>query len=295
MIPFLWNYLTESWAQFTLEFDPFRDSIDIILVTAGIYWLLLLIRGTRAVQILVGLIVLMAASLLSKTFELVAVGIVLDNFLNNAPLIMVVLFQHDIRRALARVGRGFFPVVSAQQESYVVEEVVRAAQSLARHKTGALIVLERETTLSDQVEVGTRIDSVVSKDLLDSIFAPTSPLHDGAALIQDGRIAAVGCILPLTLKADLPEGVGTRHRAAVGITEETDAVVIVVSEETGTISIVMAGEMLRGLDAPTLRVALREILANERRELPTSEEIARPLEVANSAEAASENKYVGMS
>ena len=280
MIEYLWEYLTDSWAQFALDFDPFRDSIDIMLVTAGIYWLLLLIRGTRAVQILVGLIVLMAASLASKSLELVAVGIVLDNFLNNAPLIMVVLFQHDIRRALARVGRGFFPVVSAQQESQIVEEVVRAAQALARRKIGALMVLERETALGDQVEIGTRIDSAVTKDLLSSIFAPSSPLHDGAALIQDGRIAAVGCILPLTLKADLPEGVGTRHRAAVGITEETDAVVIVVSEETGTISIVMAGEMLRGLDGPHLRVALREILGNERRELPTTEEIARPLEVA---------------
>ena len=280
MIEYLWEYLTDSWAQFALDFDPFRDSIDIMLVTAGIYWLLLLIRGTRAVQILVGLIVLMAASLASKSLELVAVGIVLDNFLNNAPLIMVVLFQHDIRRALARVGRGFFPVVSAQQESQIVEEVVRAAQALARRKIGALMVLERESALGDQVEIGTRIDSVVTKDLLSSIFAPSSPLHDGAALIQDGRIAAVGCILPLTLKADLPEGVGTRHRAAVGITEETDAVVIVVSEETGTISIVMAGEMLRGLDGPHLRVALREILGNERRELPTTEEIARPLEVA---------------
>lgn len=284
MIEYLWQTVTETWESFALEFDPLRDSIDIILVTAGIYWVLLLIRGTRAVQILVGLIVLMAASLASQTLELVAVGIVLDNFLNNAPLIMVVLFQHDIRRALARVGRGFFPVVSAQRESQIVEEVVRAAQLLGQKKTGALMVLERETALSDQVEIGTRIDSAVTKDLLTSIFAPSSPLHDGAALIQDGRIAAVGCILPLTLKTDLPEGVGTRHRAAVGITEETDAVVIVVSEETGTISIVMAGEMLRGLDAPHLRVALREILGNERRELPTAEDIARPLEVADSNE-----------
>lgn len=293
MIEYLWEYLTDSWAQFALDFDPFRDSIDIMLVTAGIYWLLLLIRGTRAVQILVGLIVLMAASLASKSLELVAVGIVLDNFLNNAPLIMVVLFQHDIRRALARVGRGFFPVVSAQQESQIVEEVVRAAQALARRKIGALMVLERESALGDQVEIGTRIDSVVTKDLLSSIFAPSSPLHDGAALIQDGRIAAVGCILPLTLKADLPEGVGTRHRAAVGITEETDAVVIVVSEETGTISIVMAGEMLRGLDGPHLRVALREILGNVRRELPTTEEIARPLEVAEAGSTLLESNRSG--
>ena len=294
MIEYLWQYLTESWNSFSVDFDPIRDSIDIVMVTAGIYWVLLLIRGTRAVQILVGLIVLMAASLASQTLELVAVGIVLDNFLNNAPLIMVVLFQHDIRRALARVGRGFFPVVSAQQESQIVEEVVRAAQALAQSKTGALLLLERETALSDQVEIGTRIDSTVTKELLTSIFAPTSALHDGAALIQDGRIAAVGCILPLTLKTDLPEGVGTRHRAAVGITEETDAVVIVVSEETGTISIVMAGELLRDLDAPHLRVALREILGNERRELPSSEEISRPLEVADAGELEIGSKSSGV-
>jgi len=288
VIEYLWEYLTDSWAQFALDFDPFRDSIDIILATAGIYWMLLLIRGTRAVQILVGLIVLMAASLASKTLELVAVGIVLDNFLNNAPLIMVVLFQHDIRRALARVGRGFFPVVSAQQESQIVEEVVRAAQTLARGKVGALMVLERETTLSDQVEIGTRIDSAVTKDLLASIFAPSSPLHDGAALIQDGRIAAVGCILPLTLKTDLPEGVGTRHRAAVGITEETDAGVIVVSEETATISVVMGGQMLRGLDAPRLRVVLRDILAGQRREVPESSDSSPRLEVADPSERPSD-------
>ena len=284
MVTYLWEFVTETGSQFALDFDPIRDSLDIILVTAGIYWMLLLIRGTRAVQILVGLIVIMGLSLASKSLELVAVEIVLDNFLNNAPLIMVVLFQHEIRRALARVGRGFFPAVSAQQESQVVEEVVRAAQALAKRHVGALVVLERETALSDQVEIGTVLDSEVSKDLLSSIFTPQSPLHDGAALIQDGRVTAAGCILPLTLRTDLPDGLGTRHRAAVGITEETDAVVIVVSEETSSISIVMGGEMLRGLDAPRLRVALREILGSERRELPSSDEISRPLEVAESGE-----------
>ncbi len=284
MVTYLWEFVTETWEQFALDFDPVRDSFDIFLVTAGIYWLLLLIRGTRAVQILVGLIVLMGLSLASKSLELVAVGIVLDNFLNNAPLIMVVLFQHEIRRALARVGRGFFPTVSAQQESQVLEEVVRSAQVLAKRHVGALMVMERETALSDQVEIGIVLDSEVSKDLLTSIFMPQSPLHDGAALIQDGRVTAVGCILPLTLRRDLPDGLGTRHRAAIGITEETDAVVIVVSEETSSISIVMGGEMLSGLDAPRLRVALREILGSERRELPTTDEMSRPLEVADSGE-----------
>jgi uncharacterized protein (TIGR00159 family) len=174
-----------------------------------------------------------------------------------------------------------------REQSQLVEEVVRGSQALAAKRTGALLVMERETALDDQIEAGQRIDAQVSKELLTSIFLPYSPLHDGAVIIQDGRIASVGCILPLTLRNDLPEGVGTRHRAAVGITEETDAVVIVVSEETATISVVMAGEMVHGLDAPRLRVVLRDVLAGERRELPPSAEIGKPLEVADGSETAS--------
>jgi uncharacterized protein (TIGR00159 family) len=280
VIQYLWQFAGELWAIFEDNFDPVWDSIDILLVTLGIYWLLLLIRGTRAVQILVGLLVLFALSLASEAFDFSTLGLVLQNFLGSAVVIMVILFQQDIRRALARVGRGFFPNVSAQQESQIVEEVIRAAQILAQRRLGALIVLERETGLDDQIEAGQTIDALVSKELMVSIFQTQSPLHDGAAIIQDGRITAVGCILPLTLRADLPEGVGTRHRAAVGITEETDAVVIVVSEETATISVVMAGEMMHGLDAPRLRVVLRDVLTGERRELPPPSEIGATLEIA---------------
>jgi diadenylate cyclase len=280
VIGYLWEAANELWSFFSTNFDPIRDTVDILLVTAGIYWLLLLIRGTRAIQILVGLIALLALSVASEVFQLATLGYILEYFLTSAVLIIIVLFQHDIRRALARVGRGLFPAVSAQQESQILEEVVRAAQTLAQKRVGALIVLERESALSDQIEAGTALDAEVSKDLLTSIFMPSSPLHDGAAVIQDGRVSAVGCILPLTLRTDLPEGVGTRHRAAVGITEETDAVVIVVSEETANISVVMSGEMLRDLDAPRLRVVLHEILAGERRELPADAEITRGLELA---------------
>ena len=287
MIEYLWQFAGELWAVFETNFDPIWDTIDILVLTLGFYWLLLLIRGTRAVQILVGLLVLFALSLASEAFDFSALGLILQNFLGSAVVIMVVLFQQDIRRALARVGRGFFPNVSAQQESQIVEEVIRAAQILAQKRVGALIVLERETGLDDQIEAGQRVDAVVSKELLTSIFLPYSPLHDGAVIIQDGRMTAVGCILPLTLKTDLPEGVGTRHRAAVGITEETDAVVIVVSEETATISVAMAGEMMHGLDAPRLRVVLRDVLSGERRELPPSSEIGVPLEVADGGESAS--------
>jgi uncharacterized protein (TIGR00159 family) len=263
----LWSLLQELGGYVGANFDPVRDLIDILVVTAGIYWLLLLIRGTRAVQILVGLIVLIAASAASIVFQLVTLRLILENFAASAAILIVIIFQNDIRRALARVGRGFFPSVSAQQSSQVLEEIVRAVQKLAQRRIGALIVLERETQLDDQIEAGTAIDAAVTKELLTSIFLPRSPLHDGAVVVQGGRVAHAGCILPLTLSEDLPEGVGTRHRAAVGITEETDAVVIVVSEETGSISVVMRGELVQDLDAPILRVVLRDILTGERDDL----------------------------
>jgi uncharacterized protein (TIGR00159 family) len=285
MIKEIWKFLTELWDFFSSNFDPVRDTTDILLVTAAIYWLLLLIRGTRAIQILVGLIVLIALSLASELFQLSTVRLILDNFLQSAVLIIIVLFQHDIRRALARVGRGFFPSVSAQQESQMLEEVVRAAQLMVERHIGALIVLERESALVDQTEAGMPIDAEVTKELLLSLFTPASPLHDGAVIVQDGRIALAGCILPLTSRVDLPDGVGTRHRAAVGITEETDAVVIVVSEETSSISLVMGGEMAMRLDAPRLRVILRDILSGERRDLSDAGDVARRLELAVGADA----------
>jgi uncharacterized protein (TIGR00159 family) len=260
------GFFGDIWSFLVSNFDPFSDTIDILLVAFGIYWLLLLIRGTRAVQILVGLLLLIGAYLASQAFGLQTVSFVLDNFLGSAVIIIIVLFQADIRRALARVGRGFFPSQSARQESQLVEEVVRAAQTLAQKRVGALFVLGRETGLDDLIEAGTPLDAAVSKEILISIFLPYSPLHDGAVVIQDGRIAFAGSILPLTLRADLPEGLGTRHRAALGITEESDAVVVVVSEETASISVVVTGQLISGLEAPQLRVTLRDLLTSGRRE-----------------------------
>jgi len=285
VIQVLWNFGVDLAEFFNSRFDPFRDTVDILLVTAGIYWLLLLIRGTRAIQILVGLIVLIALSLASELFQLAALGMILERFLGSAVLIIVILFQNDIRRALARVGRGFFPSFSAEQELQVVEEVVRSAGALSQRRHGALIVLERESNLGDLIEAGVAVDAQISKELLTSIFQPSSPMHDGAVVIQEGRVSSAGCILPLTLRTDLPEGLGTRHRAAVGITEETDALVVVVSEETAKISVVLGGEMLRGLDAPRLRVVLREILGGERKELPEASEITGRLEIAEGHDA----------
>lgn len=276
MIEWLWSLLQDFGVYIQDTYDPIRDTLDIALVAFGIYWLLLVLRGTRAVQILVGLFVLIGALVASQVFELVTTALILNSLLAPGVIILVVLFQHDIRRALARMGRGFFRPIAAEQELQVVEEVVRAAQALSQRRVGALIVLERETGLDDQLEAGTALDAEVSKELMVALFLPTSPLHDGAVLLQRGRLAMAGAILPLTKRDDLPEGLGTRHRAAVGISEETDAVVVVVSEETATISVAMRGEIVYGLDAPRLRKVLVEVLSGDEHELrsPAVEEPA---------------------
>ena len=283
MIEVLWEFGADLAEFFRLRFDPLRDTIDILLVTFGIYWLLLLIRGTRAIQILVGLIVLIALSLASQLFQLAALGLILERLLEPAVLIIVILFQNDIRRALAHVGRGFFPSFSAEQEIQVVEEIVKAAGQLSQRRHGALMVMERESNLGDLIEQGVPVDGALTKELLASIFHPSSPMHDGAVILQEGRVASAGCILPLTLRTDLPEGLGTRHRAAVGITEETDALVVVVSEETANISVVLGGEMLQGLDAPQLRVVLRDVLGGELKELPEAADVKGRLEIADNS------------
>jgi len=283
LIEVLWQLGADLAEFFRLRFDPLRDTIDILLVTSGIYWLLLLIRGTRAIQILVGLIVLIALSLASQLFQLAALGLILERLLEPAVLIIVIPFQNDIRRALARVGRGFFPSFSAEQEIQVVEEVVKAAGQLSQRRQGALMVMERESNLGDLIEQGVPVDGALTKELLASIFHPSSPMHDGAVVLQEGRVASAGCILPLTLRTDLPEGLGTRHRAAVGITEETDALVVVVSEETANISVVLGGEMLQGLDAPQLRVVLRDVLGGELKELPEAADVKGRLEIADNS------------
>jgi diadenylate cyclase len=270
VIEFVWSQLVgsldELWGFLVANYDPVRDTLDIAAVGFVLYWLLMLIRGTRAVQILVGLTALIALRLIADLLGLATLSWILDNFMQSAVLIIIVLFQTDIRRALARVGRGLFPSMAERQESQIIEEIVRAAQTLAQRRVGALVVLERETGLEDLIQVGPALDATVTKDLLVSIFLPYSPLHDGAVVVQSGRIAWAGCILPLTLRTDLPEGLGTRHRAALGITEETDAVVIVVSEETATISLAMAGELTRDLDGPRLRGALRDAVARRARD-----------------------------
>jgi uncharacterized protein (TIGR00159 family) len=237
-----------------------QDAIDILVIAYVIYRIIDLIRGTRAVQMLIGLAVVFLTFLSSQYFELYTLNWILDNFLSSILLVIVVIFQDDIRRALTQVGtRPFFGVEKGiQQED--LEEIIRAAVSLASKRVGALIVLQRDVGLNQYIEVGTQLDARVSKELIASIFLPTSPIHDGALIIQHGRIIAAGCFLPLTTNPHVSKTLGTRHRAAIGLTEETDAVVVVISEEEGAISMVREGRITRDVDAGTLRSTLQKLL-----------------------------------
>jgi len=264
----LWEYLSVS---FTL-----RDVLDILVVTLAIYWVLLLIRGTRAVQMVSGLLVLMAVRLVADWSDLETVTMILENFFGWAVVILVVIFQHDIRRALARMGRPLFGTMPQLAQSEMLEEVVRAAQRLSQSRVGALVAIERENRLDGQVEGGVPVDATVSREILLAIFQPSSPLHDGATVIQDGRVAQARCVLPLTQRVGLPEGLGTRHRAAVGLTEESDAVVVVVSEETGKIALASRGELFSDLDPPELRERLREFMSARPPDVPAEAEEGAP-------------------
>jgi diadenylate cyclase len=249
----------------------FLDLIDMLIVWVVIYRVLLLIKRTRAVQMLSGLGILAIGYIMSIWLELFTLNWLLEKFFANLFIIIVVLFQHEIRRGLAHIGRNpFFTSITADEETHVVDEIVKASVMLAQKKIGALIVVEREIGLEDYIEVGTRIESTVNADLINSIFVPASPIHDGALIIRGGRISAAGCFLPLTRNPNIDKNMGTRHRAAIGLTEETDAVVIVVSEENMQVSIVMGGQITPDLDMATLRRALYNLfsLSTEYREGP---------------------------
>ncbi len=241
-----------------------QDAVDIALIACVVYWLSLLIRGTRAVQMLGGLVVLFAIYIFSQVFELYTLNWALDNFLSSILLVIVVLFQNDIRRALTEVGRGSFLGVK-ERTAYgpMLEELTKAVIRLAEKRIGALIVLEREVGLNDYISTGVPLNAEVRKELIESIFLPLAPMHDGALVIQQGRIVAAGCILPLTSNPNVSRTLGTRHRAAIGLTEETDAVVVVVSEEEGTTSLVREGQMMHDLDSPAFRSALQHVFAHE--------------------------------
>ncbi len=238
--------------------------VDILIMAALIYRLLLLIRGTRAMQMVLGILILIgSAFLLSQLYPLTTLKWMMDKFYSSIIIIIVILFQEDIRRVLSRMGKkSFIPTGENVSSKQILDEITRAATSLASKNIGALIVIERNIILSRYVDVGILLDSRISKELIEAIFHPSSPIHDGAIIIQQGRIAAAGCFLPLTRDENVDPNFGTRHRAAIGISQETDALAIAVSEENSAISLVVDGHVSRDLDPKELRKALRNLLSH---------------------------------
>jgi diadenylate cyclase len=233
--------------------------VDIVIVAFVIYQILLFIRGRRAVHVAVGVGLAVALFYFARRSRLDTVSWLLSAILPFFPLLIIVVFQSEIRRALAHFGQtAFFRDFSKINRNEFTDEILLAVTTLAAKQTGALIVIERDIGLKTYIESGIAIDATLSYDLLVTIFKKDVSLHDGAVIIQNGRIAAAACFLPLTVKPRLSKELGTRHRAAIGITEETDAVAVVVSEETGLLSFAHDGEIERGLDPETLRLRLRE-------------------------------------
>ncbi len=247
------------------QISPY-DLLDIALVAIIVYRLLLIIKGTKAAQMLIGLAVLLAASLVARRFNLLTLDWLLQAFWAYIIIALIVIFQPEIRRTLAKMGEAtFLKGFATAEELKSIEEIVKATVSLANRKIGALIVLERETDLRDFIEIGIPLEARVSRELLLSVFHPTSPMHDGAAIIRNNRVAAAGCFLPITLTAEIRKALGTRHRAAIGITEETDAVAIAVSEETGAISMAKNGLLTEQLEMGALRQMLTEIFTAKKK------------------------------
>ena len=239
-----------------------RDFIDILLVSAVIYLLLRAVKGTRAVSMLWGIFMLAGSYLAAQALDLITLAALLREMLFYLPFVIIVLFQHEIRRILAALGRTpllrWTAAVSPRQ--VMINDIVLACDTLVARRYGALIVIERDEGLRTFVETGIPLDARLTYDLLVNLFTPGTPLHDGAAIVQGGRIAAAGCFLPLSARADLSSEFGSRHRAALGISEETDAITVVVSEERGAITVAEGGRLHADLDEQQLRGQLLDLL-----------------------------------
>jgi diadenylate cyclase len=237
-----------------------QDALDILIVAYVIYRIALLIRGTRTMQMVAGLAIVGAAFVGSQVLGLFTLNWLLNSFFGSLIVILVVIFQTDIRRALTKVGAGsFFPAKASP--TTVAQAIATTAAWLSARRIGALIVLEREVGLNEFVETGRAIDGSLSPELLETIFMHGSPLHDGAVIVKGEQVLAAACLLPLSSNPNVSLALGTRHRAAIGLTEESDAIVVVVSEETGTISLTRGGEITRGLEPAQLLQALQELPA----------------------------------
>ncbi|MBP6217087.1 MAG: diadenylate cyclase CdaA [Oligoflexales bacterium] len=246
-----------------LQFN-FWSLIDIIFITVALYHLLLLIRGTRAAHMLTGLFLVAIVFQATSFVPLTTVNWILNKFYSSIVIILIILFQEDIRNALSKIGKKSLAqgkeIIS---DIHTLDELAKAAALLAEHKIGALIVIERNIILSRYIDIGVSLDAKISKELLFSIFHTSSPIHDGAVIIQEGRISAAGCFLPIIRFENLNQEMGTRHRAAIGITRETDCIVILVSEERGTFGLVVEGIIQNVPDAAFLRKLLQRHISEK--------------------------------
>jgi len=264
----IWERIVAAVMQLNVEW---RDVIDIVIITYVFYRLILIIRGTRAEQLVKGLVLLLLAMVLSDQAGLDTLHWTLRQTMTVGLIAIPIVFQPELRRALEHLGRGkFFKSSywnwSSQDFEVMIDELSKAIFVLVKKRIGALIVVERSTGLKEWVDTGIPVEGLVTAELLVNIFFPRSPLHDGAVIIQGNQIVAAGCYLPLTEDPNLGKELGTRHRAAIGITEQSDAVAIIVSEETGTISIAHDGVLTRYLDEKKLKMMLTELCSPERSE-----------------------------
>lgn len=269
-------FYVDSWL------DALLMALDLSIVYYVIYRLLLLVKGTKAVQMIFGLIFIIAFFVVSQDqyLNLSATHWFIERFITNFIIIVVIIFQDDLRRALAQFGRtSLFSPMATYEETQILEEVIKASVMLSSRKIGGLIAIEREADLTHYTEEGIQVGANVSKDLLFSIFVPEhqNPLHDGAAVIQKGKVTAAGCVLPLTTSPEVEKSLGTRHRAAIGLSEDTDAAIVIISEETGDISLAHQGELQQDLDANELRDLLQQIFSNRRQSTEQSESFVEKL------------------
>ncbi len=244
------------------------DIIDILIVAVIIYELLLLTRHTRGSALIKGLFMLMLIALLSSMLGFVSLNWLLTAILQNGAIVLVILFQPELRKALERMGRSKLISKGKKRDddedrNVIIAEIIQTIQDLSRRRVGALIVFEQKTGLQDVIETGTRLDADISAPLLENIFEPNTPLHDGAVVIRDLQIMAAACILPLAEASGVSRELGTRHRAGVGISENTDAIVLIVSEETGIVSMARDGMLTRPLTMDMLRDILNELFLED--------------------------------
>ena len=266
------SYIERIWQQFSTRVLSlgaslsWRNALDIALVALLVYYVIALVRQTRANSVLKGLALVLIMAWLSDVMQLSAFNWILRQVINTGVIMLVVLFQPELRRGLEKIGRSKLSGAGLLESSHKIataehdaDEIVHCMTNLSRRRVGALVVIQNKTGLNDIIATGTMLDAEISSALLENIFEPNTPLHDGAVIVRDGRIAAAGCILPLTKRTDISQALGTRHRACIGMSENSDAYCFVVSEERGVISMAHDGVLHENYDSASLRQALGEL------------------------------------